>query len=77
MTILLLGLGSGAVLATWVTIAAGRNAPGGDEDAGGFHPQTSKGLAEQLPVVSVVLANLAGRPTAGTQRVGGGVFVAS
>jgi len=77
MTILLLGLGTVAVLATLVTVVAVRNAPGGYEDANGFHRQTSGGLADQPPVVSVVVANPAGRPTAGTQKVGGGVFVAS
>lgn len=77
MTILLLGLGAVAVLATLVTVAAVRNAPEAYEDAKGFHRRTSGGLADQPPVVSVVVASPAGRPTAGTQKVGGGVFVAS
>ena len=77
MTILLLGLGAVAVLATLVTVAAVRNAPEAYEDNKGFHSRTSGGLDDQLPVVSVVVANPAGRPTAGTQKVGGGVFVAS
>jgi hypothetical protein len=77
MTILLLGLGAVAVVATLVTVAAVRKAPEGYEDAKGFHLRTSGGLADQPPVVSVVVATPAERPAAGTQKVGGGVLVAS
>lgn len=77
MTILLLGLGTVAVLATLVTVAAVRNAPEGHEDSKGFHLRTNGGLADQAPVVSVVLATPAERPASGMQKVGGGVFVAS
>ncbi len=77
MTILLLCLGAVAVVATLVTVAAIRKAPEGYEDAKGFHPQANGGLSEQPPVVSVVVATPAERPNAGTQKVGGGVFVAS
>ena len=77
MTFLLLGLGAVAVVATLITVAAIRKAPEGHEDAKGFHPRTSGGLADQPPVVSVVVATPADRPAAGTQKVGGGVFAAS
>lgn len=43
MTILLLGLGAVAVLATLVTVAAVRNAPEAYEDNKGFHSRTSGG----------------------------------
>jgi hypothetical protein len=77
MTILLLGIGAVAVVATLVTVAAVRKAPEGYEDAKGFHPRTSGGLADQPPVVSVVVATPAERPADGAQKVGGGVFAAS
>lgn len=77
MMILLLCLGAVAVVATLVTVAAVRKAPDGYEDAKGFHPHANGGLSDQPPVVSVVVAPSAERPAAGTQKVGGGVFVAS
>jgi hypothetical protein len=77
MTILLLGIGAVAVVATLVTVAAVRKAPEGYEDAKGFHPRMNGGLADQPPVVSVVVATPADRPAAGAQKVGGGVFAAS